>query len=60
MLGHLNILQINLNRSRVATESALQVAIENNVELILIQEPFLLKQGEDFSNCYSIYHQAFQ
>jgi hypothetical protein len=60
MLGHLNILQINLNRSRAATESALQAAIENRVDLVLVQEPYLIKQGEDFSNCRSIHHQAFQ
>jgi hypothetical protein len=33
------VLQVNLNRSAVATESALQLAIELNVDLIVVQEP---------------------
>ena len=33
------VLQVNLNRSVVATESALQLVIELNVDLIIVQEP---------------------
>ena len=38
----LKILQINLNRSSIATESALQLAIELNIDLILVQEPWII------------------
>ena len=35
----LKILQINLNRSATATESALQLATELKIDLLVIQEP---------------------
>ena len=37
----LRILQINLNRSLPATESALQMAIKRKVDVILVQEPWI-------------------
>jgi hypothetical protein len=40
----IKILQVNLNRSQAATESALQVAIEASVDLILVQEPWIYRQ----------------
>jgi hypothetical protein len=44
----IRVLQINLNRSQPATESALQLALESKADLILVQEPWLArKQQED-------------
>ena len=38
MIGSsLKILQVNLNRSSEATESALQIAVEQKVDLIIVQ-----------------------
>ena len=36
---NLRILQINLNKSVQATESALQVAVELAIDLVIVQEP---------------------
>jgi hypothetical protein len=42
MLGSsIKILQVNLNRSAPATESALETAIELKADLIVIQEPWV-------------------
>lgn len=61
MLGHLNILQVNLNRSRAATESTLEVAILHKVDLVLVQEPYFLRQdSQDYTTCRSIQHPSFQ
>lgn len=35
----IKILQVNLNRSAQATESALQTAVELQIDLIVVQEP---------------------
>jgi hypothetical protein len=55
------ILQVNLNKSAPATESALQLAIELKVDLIVVQEPWLVpKTSElDYSTTRSIAHPAF-
>ena len=42
MSKDLNILQINLNRSPIATEAALELALELKIGLVLIQEPFII------------------
>ena len=56
----LKILQVNLNKSQAATESALQVAIELKVDLILVQEPWIYRQDQDsFEDCRSIQHSSF-
>ncbi|KIM94776.1 hypothetical protein OIDMADRAFT_45689 [Oidiodendron maius Zn] len=50
----LKILQVNLNRSGPATESALQTAIELRADLIVVQEPWVIRD-----NTRSIAHQSF-
>ena len=52
----LRILQINLNRSAIATESTLQLAIELKIDLVLIQEPWIITTN---STSRSILHPAF-
>ena len=52
------VLQVNLNRSAVATESALQLAIELNVDLVVVQEPWVIP-GSDYINTRSVIHQSF-
>ena len=54
----LKVLQINVNRSSPATESALNLAIQVNAKIIAIQEPWLLK-GHTYENTRSIAHQDF-
>lgn len=56
------VLQANLNRSAPATESALQMAIELKIDLLVIQEPRILHQSipeGNYSNARSIAHPSF-
>ena len=55
----LKVLQINLNRSSLATESALQVAIELGVGLVVVQEPWVLAPDQDYTKARSILHPSF-
>lgn len=57
----LKILQVNLNKSAPATESALQIAIEQQADLIFVQEPWLTPRGlaTDFTNTRSIAHSGY-
>lgn len=60
----LRILQINLNRSIEATESVLQLAIEMKIDIIAVQEPWILGSSlspRDFTgeNRRSVNHQSF-
>ena len=54
----LKILQINVNRSSPATESALELAVKVDAKIVVIQEPWLLK-GPSYANTRSIAHQDF-
>lgn len=54
----IKVLQVNLNRSSTATESALQVAIELKVDLLVIQEPWITS-NKDVSLTRSIIHPSF-
>ena len=61
----LRILQINLNRSLPATESALQTAIELKIDIVLVQEPWIIAStspstgAKDFTTSRSVNHQSF-
>jgi ribonuclease HI len=59
----IRVLQVNLNKSQAATESALQVAIETRVDLILVQEPWLYTSGQrelsSYEDLYSTQHPSF-
>ena len=56
----IKILQVNLNRNSIATESILQVAIELRIDLVLVQEPWVIKEPElDYSTVRSIIHPSF-
>jgi hypothetical protein len=60
MIGsNTKILQVNLNRSLLATESAIQIAIELKVDILFIQEPWILSDLDDFSTARSGAHQSF-
>ncbi|KAJ8063433.1 hypothetical protein OCU04_008652 [Sclerotinia nivalis] len=60
LYNDIRILQINLNKSPQTTESALQLALELNIDLILIQEPWILSNPEkDYSSTRSIAHSSF-
>ena len=51
---------MNLNRNSIAIESTLQVAIELRVDLVLIQEPWVIKEPElDYSTTRSTLHPSF-
>ena len=52
----LKVLQINFNYSQYATESTLQYTVENNISLILVKKPWLVKNN-NYSR--SINHQGF-
>src|SRR5437667_7955458 len=55
------VLQVNLNRSAQATESALQIAVELKINLVVVQEPWILCDSKQLnqSNTWSILHQSF-
>ncbi len=54
------VLQVNLNRSAQATESALQIAVELKIDIVVVQEPWILQNSElDYSNARSILHPSF-
>ena len=56
----IKVLQINLNRSQYATESTLQYTVENKIDIILVQEPWLYNDdNNDYINSRSINHQGF-
>ena len=58
----IRVLQVNLNRSAPATESALQVAIELKIDLIVVQEPWVAPRpsnATDYSNTRSVLHPSF-
>ena len=58
----LKILQINLNRSATATESALQLATELKIDLLVVQEPWTTpkNQGQnDYFDTRSILHPSY-
>jgi hypothetical protein len=58
----LRILQVNLNHNIPATESALQIAIELKVDLIIVQEPWVLAPNQEHNNyngTRSVLHPSF-
>ena len=56
----LKVLQINLNRSAAATESALDLAIGLNVDIIAVQEPWVFPNPDgDFIITRLVIHQGF-
>ncbi|KAF1940233.1 hypothetical protein EJ02DRAFT_456175, partial [Clathrospora elynae] len=60
--SYLKILQVNLNKSAEATESALQTAVELAIDLIVVQEPWLVPSHQtppDFSDTRSVNHPSF-
>ncbi len=57
---NLKILQINLNRSAPATESALNLATELNIDIIAIQEPWVYPNpNNDYTVTRSVIHSGF-
>jgi hypothetical protein len=59
--NNLRILQVNLNKSPQATESALQVCVDLAVDLLVVQEPWLapLQPSGNYANTRSINHPSF-
>ena len=55
------VLQVNLNRSAQATESALQIAVELKINIVVVQEPWILHnpQLDNYSNAWLILHLSF-
>lgn len=60
MVDKLRLMQANLNKAKASVESALQLAVELAVDLIVVQEPMVITEdGMDYSNCRSINHPSF-
>ena len=58
----IKVLQVNLNRSSTATESALQIAVEFKVDLLVAQEPWTTINNNNDNNhslIRSILHPSF-
>lgn len=53
---------MNANKNQSATEAILQVASDQHIEIICIQEPWLIhhKEGDDWLNTRSTNHPSFQ
>ena len=50
-------MQLNINRNQVTTENVLQLAIELNIQILAIQEPWVTKNSD---NTYrTINHPSF-
>ena len=47
-----------MNKSRIATESLLQIAVEKAIDIIAVQEPWLVP-GEDYLTTRTINHQSY-
>lgn len=54
----IRVLQANLNRSILATESILELTVELKIDLILIQEPYILSPDNPIER-RSINHNSF-
>lgn len=57
-MSNLRVMQVNLNRNAAATESALQLAVELDIGLVLVQEPWLTSPAAGQST-RSINHPSF-
>ena len=55
----LKTLQINTNRSQSVTEHCLQMCIEQEVDLLAIQEPWIISNTDDYTDARSIAHSSF-
>ena len=44
----LTIIQANLNKSRLATESILEIGIKEKADIILVQEPWLITENGSY------------
>ena len=60
--NNLRIIHVNLNKSAYATESALQTAVDLAIDLLVVQEPWLVPSQQiplDFSQTRSVNHPSF-
>jgi hypothetical protein len=60
--SRIRVLQVNLNRSAPATESALQLAIELKIDLVIVQEPWTIPKPRDVTDYLttrSVNHPSF-
>ncbi len=58
MSNYIKILQINVNRNASTTESVLQMAIELEIKILVVQEPWVIMNN---SNEYrSVNHSSFK
>jgi hypothetical protein len=56
----IRVLQVNLNRSAPATESTFEIAIELNIDIIAVQEPWVFPPiNNDYTKTRSVIHQSF-
>ena len=55
------VLQVNLNRSAPATESALQIVVELKDDLLVVQEPKITPRDldQDSTSTWSVLHPSF-
>jgi hypothetical protein len=59
--SNLKVLQINANRSSPATEGALEYARDLGIDLIAVQEPWIVTSdsGDDYRRARSITHPSY-
>lgn len=56
-MSSIKILQLNTNRNAITTENALQLAIELDIQILAIQEPWVIEQASGYR---SINHTSFR
>ena len=60
MSNYVKVLQVNVNRNGTTTENVLQTAIELDIKVLVIQEPWVIARDnnnwEDYSIIYSSYY----
>src|SRR5882757_9218555 len=60
MSSYVKVLQININRSSPTTENVLQTAIELDIKVLVIQEPWVIAGNSNREYCSIIYPSYFQ
>ena len=58
MSSYVKVLQVNVNRNSSTTENVLQIAIELDIKVLVIQEPWVIA-GNNNQEYYSIIYSSY-
>jgi hypothetical protein len=57
LMNNIKILQININKNATTTENVLQIAIELDIKILVVQEPWVIESNREYR---SINHPNFK